>query len=29
MKFVTLTYDITLLKTLTRPFVKGREDIKC
>ena len=25
----TLTYNITLLKTLTRPFVKGHEDIKC
>ena len=25
----TLTYDITSLQTLTRPFVKGHEDIKC
>ena len=25
----TLAYDITSLKTLTRPFVKKREDIKC
>jgi len=25
----TLTYNITSLKTLTGPFVKGHEDIKC
>jgi len=25
----TLTYNITLLKTLTGPLVKGCEDIKC
>jgi len=25
----TLTYDITLLKTLTGPFVKWHKDIKC
>ena len=25
----TLAYDITSLKTLTRPFVKEHEDIKC